>query len=235
MPTRRGRPCATPAPEARRSRLPGCLPAITPTSSDFLDRRVVVGRRAAAGAIRLISLSTAAATAIPAFTPIHDFTGNIGTIRCSTAPVSTPYAIPASAERTVATPKEDCDAREAGIRAGNAGRMPHAIDGERRRGGDDGGEDVVLDPGGRDRRHDGRFEFRACHRPPRSSGVDQTMYCPPFAVSVEPVMKPASSDARKTTQRAISSGSPRRPSGICGRMFFSSTSFGTALTISVAI
>ena len=38
-------------------------------------------------------------------------------------------------------------------------------------------------------------------------------YCPPLAVSVEPVMKPASSDARNTTQRAISLGSPRRPTG----------------------
>ena len=63
----------------------------------------------------------------------------------------------------------------------------------------------------------------------------QIMYWPPFAVSVEPVMKPASSDARKTTQRAISSGPPSRPSGMCGRMFFSSTSCGTAFTISVAI
>ncbi len=61
----------------------------------------------------------------------------------------------------------------------------------------------------------------------------QMTYCPPFAVSVEPVINPASSDARKTTQRAISSGSPRRPTGICGRMFFSSRSFGTACTISV--
>jgi hypothetical protein len=44
--------------------------------------------------------------------------------------------------------------------------------------------------------------------------------CPPFALiggaagAVEPVMKPASSEARNTTQRAISSGSPRRPTGI---------------------
>src|SRR5262245_66588992 len=67
------------------------------------------------------------------------------------------------------------------------------------------------------------------------SVVDQTIYCPPFAVSVEPVMKPASSDARNTTQRAISSGSPRRPSGICGRVFFSSRSLWTALTHGVAI
>jgi hypothetical protein len=63
----------------------------------------------------------------------------------------------------------------------------------------------------------------------------QAKYCPPLAVIVEPVMKPASSDARNTTQRAISLGSPRRPTGICGRMFFSMTSAGTALTISVAM
>ena len=61
----------------------------------------------------------------------------------------------------------------------------------------------------------------------------QIMYWPPFAEIVEPVMRPASSEARKTTQRAISSGSPRRPIGISGRTLFSSTSFGTACTISV--
>ena len=60
-----------------------------------------------------------------------------------------------------------------------------------------------------------------------------TMYCPPLIVSVEPVMPPASSAARNTTARAISSGSPRRLTGISGRMLFSSTSFGTACTISV--
>jgi Cupin superfamily (DUF985) len=63
----------------------------------------------------------------------------------------------------------------------------------------------------------------------------QMKYWPPFAVSVEPVMSPASSDARNTTQRAISSGSPSRPIGISGRTFFSSTSFGIAFTMSVAI
>ena len=42
----------------------------------------------------------------------------------------------------------------------------------------------------------------------------QAKYCPPLAEIVEPVMKPASSEARKTTQRATSSGSPRRPTGI---------------------
>jgi NADPH2:quinone reductase len=44
------------------------------------------------------------------------------------------------------------------------------------------------------------------------------------AILVEPVMKPASSEARNTTQRAISSGSPRRPTGICGMMRSASTS-----------
>jgi len=46
------------------------------------------------------------------------------------------------------------------------------------------------------------------------------MYCPPFAVSVEPVIRPASSEARNTTQRPISSGSPSRPIGVVGRMLF---------------
>src|SRR6266700_351787 len=55
-----------------------------------------------------------------------------------------------------------------------------------------------------------------------------TMYCPPLIDSVEPVMAPASSAARNTTARAISSGSPSRPTGISGRMAFSKTSFGTA-------
>src|SRR5262249_60087280 len=56
---------------------------------------------------------------------------------------------------------------------------------------------------------------------------------PPLADRVEPVISPASSEARNTTQRAISSGSPSRPIGISGRMFFSRTSLGTACTISV--
>jgi hypothetical protein len=56
---------------------------------------------------------------------------------------------------------------------------------------------------------------------------------PPFAEIVEPVMKPASSEARKTTQRAISSGSPRRPTGICGMMRSASTFSSIARTISV--
>ena len=63
----------------------------------------------------------------------------------------------------------------------------------------------------------------------------QAKYCPPLAESVEPVIRPASSEAKNTTQRAISSGSPRRPIGIRGKILFSSTSFGTACTISVLI
>ena len=77
-----------------------------------------------------------------------------------------------------------------------------------------------------------------CHDDPRPAIpvlriYSQAKYCPPFAVKVEPVISPASSDARNTTQRAISSGSPSRPIGISGRMLFSSTSLGTACTISV--
>ena len=75
-----------------------------------------------------------------------------------------------------------------------------------------------------------------CQRPLRVARSNSyTITWPPFTDSVEPVMNPASSEARKTTQRAISSGSPSRPSGICGRILFSITSCGTAFTISVAI
>ena len=63
----------------------------------------------------------------------------------------------------------------------------------------------------------------------------QAKYCPPLAVMVEPVISPASSEARNTTQRAISSGSPKRPIGICGSTFFCSTSCDIALTMSVAM
>jgi hypothetical protein len=61
----------------------------------------------------------------------------------------------------------------------------------------------------------------------------QIMTCPPFTASVAPVMKPASSEARNVTQRATSSGSPSRPVGMSGRIDLSTTSFGTAWTISV--
>ncbi len=43
---------------------------------------------------------------------------------------------------------------------------------------------------------------------------NQEKYCPPFALIVEPLMNPASSETRNATQRAISSGSPNRPAGI---------------------
>lgn len=72
-------------------------------------------------------------------------------------------------------------------------------------------------------------------RPMRIAAARQAKYCPPFAVIVEPVMKPASSEARKTTQRAISSGSPSRPTGICGMIRSASTFSSIALTISVAM
>ena len=82
-----------------------------------------------------------------------------------------------------------------------------------------------------------RAKSALCLSRPRISGDtrNQVMVCPPLAESVDPVMKPASSAARNTTQRAISSGWPRRRTGICGKIDFSSTSLGTAITISVAI
>ena len=62
----------------------------------------------------------------------------------------------------------------------------------------------------------------------------QPKNCAPFALMVEPLMNPASSATRKATQRAISSGSPRRPAGMPA-MIDSRTFSGTAITISVAI
>ncbi len=80
----------------------------------------------------------------------------------------------------------------------------------------------------------GRVGVGYCKSPKkRSETLAYVIYCAPLAVSVEPVIKPASSAARNTTQRPISSGSPRRPIGIVGRILFSRTSFGTACTISV--
>src|SRR5450759_3351530 len=76
---------------------------------------------------------------------------------------------------------------------------------------------------------------RPAKRTVKSKRKRSAKYCQPSAESVEPVIRPASSEAKNTTQRAISSGSPRRPIGISGRMFFSSTSFGTACTISVLV
>ena len=79
---------------------------------------------------------------------------------------------------------------------------------------------------------------RACRRLRKCDDhtkCDHTIYCPPLIVSVEPVMKPDSSATRNTTQRATSSGSPSRRTGMSGRTDFSKTSAGTAFTISVAI
>ncbi len=71
---------------------------------------------------------------------------------------------------------------------------------------------------------------------PTSTGrLAQAKNWPPLADIVDPVMKPASSPARKTAMRAISSGSPRRPTGICGIIRSFSTFSGTASTISVPI
>lgn len=64
---------------------------------------------------------------------------------------------------------------------------------------------------------------------------DQPKNCAPLALMVEPEMNPASSDARKTTQRAISSGSPSRPTGIWGIMRSFKTFSSIARTISVPI
>ncbi len=75
--------------------------------------------------------------------------------------------------------------------------------------------------------HAGRWSRSDCGR--------QTKNWPPLALIVDPVMKPASSEARKTTQRAISSGSPRRPTGISGMMRSFSTFSSMARTISVPI
>ena len=100
--------------------------------------------------------------------------------------------------------------------------------------------DLADDIGGL-RRKPGHFARRVVKRkegsraaPLRGSRIgDQNMYWPPLTASVEPVMKAASSEARNSTVRAISSGLPRRPTGMCGRIFALSTSSGIAATISV--
>ena len=86
--------------------------------------------------------------------------------------------------------------------------------------------DREVDAGGRGGGHQGRVGRNEERLPPRArrqrvarsraARRRQPKNCAPFAEIVEPVMKPASSEARKTTMRAISSGSPRRPTGICG-------------------
>ena len=65
--------------------------------------------------------------------------------------------------------------------------------------------------------------------------IRHARYCQPFADSVDPVMNPAASDARNTTARAISSGRPRRPTGIAGRITSFITFSGMVPIISVAM
>ena len=93
-------------------------------------------------------------------------------------------------------------------------------------------QSIDASPGPRRHGHAPRLQ-PSKSRTRRAHPAAHAMYWPPFAESVEPVMKPASSLARNTTQRATSSGSPRRPAGISGRIFDFSTSSGTARTISV--
>ena len=52
----------------------------------------------------------------------------------------------------------------------------------------------------------------------------QSMNWPPLMVRVEPVIQPASSAARNVTQRATSSASPSRPTGICPTIDFITSS-----------
>jgi len=68
--------------------------------------------------------------------------------------------------------------------------------------------------------------FRACAR--------QYICCPPLMLSVDPVTNPPSSEHRNATPRAISCAWPSRPTGIFATIF-SSTSAGTAATMSVSI
>ena len=63
---------------------------------------------------------------------------------------------------------------------------------------------------------------------------NQFICWPPFTARLAPVMKPASSEHRNATSAATSSGLPRRPAGICGRIFVSRISCGIAVTIFVA-
>jgi|GEM_PF-6183537 len=62
--------------------------------------------------------------------------------------------------------------------------------------------------------------------------TQKSMKYPPFTGIFAPVMKPASSAARKSTVRAISRGSPRRPTGMLA-MIWLRISSGTAWTRAV--
>ena len=55
-----------------------------------------------------------------------------------------------------------------------------------------------------------------------------SMCIPPFIARLAPVIKAASSEHRNATRAATSSGRPSRPIGICGRIFVSMMSRGTA-------
>lgn len=67
------------------------------------------------------------------------------------------------------------------------------------------------------------------HRP-----LHQCICWPPLIAILDPVTKPASSEHRYLTRAATSSGLPRRPAGICGRIFASRISCAIAVTIFVA-
>src|SRR5690606_13989173 len=64
--------------------------------------------------------------------------------------------------------------------------------------------------------------------------ADQGMYMPPFTCRGSPLMWPASGPARKATARAMSAGSPRRPSAICWSMVALASS-GRSRVMSVAM
>jgi phosphopantothenoylcysteine decarboxylase/phosphopantothenate--cysteine ligase len=68
---------------------------------------------------------------------------------------------------------------------------------------------------------------------PSAERLAQYICCPPLIDSVEPVRKSPSSAVRNTTPRAMSCARPRRPIGMRA-MIFSSTSGGTARTMSVS-
>lgn len=81
----------------------------------------------------------------------------------------------------------------------------------------------------------GRCAARAAHRRGRGRAFARQYICwPPLMLRVEPVTNPPSSEHRNTTPRAISFAWPSRPTGILATIF-SSTSAGTAATMSVSI
>ena len=90
-------------------------------------------------------------------------------------------------------------------------------------------------PLARTRRQCRALRSSATHRRGRSHAcARQYICCPPLMLSVDPVTNPPSSEHRNATPRAISLAWPRRPTGILATIF-SSTSAGTAATMSVSI